>query len=108
MLDKYRDKTCWRAIELPNSKVQLMELIIPDTNYGILKANSFTKFHVVMFPDTNANKLLLSFKVAIRARIKDRFAVTGRKKFKFYGVSYDINSWSKHLLQSQQSEQKLT
>ena len=93
IFDKFRDKPCWRAIESQNGEVNLMELIIPETNYGIFKANSFTRFHIVVFPNTDTKKLNLSFKVAIKARIKDKFAVTGRKKFKFYGVSYDINSW---------------
>lgn len=107
MLDKYRDKTLWRAIELEKGNVNLMELVIPDTNYGIFKANSFTRFHIVMFPDPDASKLFLSFKVAIRAKFfKDPFAVTGRKKFKHYGVAYDISSWTESLRQSKESEKE--
>ncbi|MEK3644443.1 hypothetical protein [Aeribacillus sp. FSL M8-0235] len=107
MLDKYRDKTLWRAIESQEGNVNLMELTIPDTNYGIFKANSFTRFHIVMFPDPDAKELLLSFKVAIKAKfIKDQFALTGRKKFKHYGMAYDISSWTESLQQSEQSEKE--
>jgi hypothetical protein len=108
ILNNHRDKTLWRAIESPESKETLMEIIIPDTNYGIFKANSFTRFHIVMFPKSDAKNMLLSFKVAMKAKAKDQFAITGRKKFKFYGIAYDINSWSESSQLSQQSEQELT
>lgn len=108
ILNNHRDKTIWRSIEAPDGNVNLMELIIPDTNYGIFKANSFTRFHIVMFPESDAKKMSLSFKVAMKAKAKDPFAVTGRKKFRFYGVEYDINSWNESPRLSQQSEQEMT
>lgn len=107
MLDGHRNKTLWRAFELPKEKETLMELTIPETNYGIFKANSFSRFHIVMFPEADAHELLLSFKVAIRAKVKDQYAVTGRKKFKFHGVAYNISSWTDAIPQSQQSEKSM-
>lgn len=104
MLDEHRNKTLWRSIELPKGIPNLMELTIPETNYGIFKANSFSRFHIVMFPNTEAQDLLLSFKVAIRAKVKDQYAVTGRKKFKFYGTAYNISSWTDAIPQTQLSE----
>ncbi|MGG3965005.1 hypothetical protein [Heyndrickxia faecalis] len=92
--ETYRSKSLYRAIQFPDNKVQLTELNIPDANYGVFKANSFTRFDIVMFPDPEASELLLSFKVAMKAKIRDKFAVTGRKKFKFYGMAYQISSWT--------------
>jgi hypothetical protein len=103
MLSIHRTKTLWRAIETKSETPLLMELIVPETNYGIFKANSFTRFHILMFPDKTSKRLNLSFKVALRARIKDKFAVTGRKKFKFYGYSYNISSWTEPIQRQQQS-----
>lgn len=92
--DEYRDKTLWHLIKTSTKEVRQMELLVPDTNYGVFKSNSFTRFHIIIFPDEDANELLLSFKVAIKTRRKrDIFAVTGRKIFKMYGKSYNIKSW---------------
>ncbi len=103
VLEKYRDKKLWRVIKTPSGKERLSELIVPETNYGIFKSNSFTRLHIVTFPDKDDDKILLSFKVAMRSRIKkDPFAVTGRKVFKHYGRAYKINSWQKSLPNSLQ------
>ncbi|KPH76098.1 hypothetical protein [Oceanobacillus caeni] len=104
ILYKNRDNPVMQIDNFNGQGDRVRELIIPSTNYGILKSNSFTRFHIVMFPDPDAESLLLSFKVAMKARIKDQFAVTGRKKFRFFGKRYNISCWNKQLQQSQQSE----
>lgn len=108
ILYKNRDNPVMQIENFNGRDNRLRELIIPYTNYGIFKSNSFTRFHIVMFPDPDAEKILLSFKVAMKARIKDQFAVTGRKKFRFFGKRYNISHWKKQLPQSQQSEQEST
>lgn len=103
IFEQHRNKPVWRAIEMPNGSVRLMELLIPETNYGVFKANSFTRFHIIAFPDEDAKEVLLSFKVAIKTRSKrDYFAVTGRKVFKMYGRRYPIKSWATSLKQDEQ------
>ncbi|MEK4086341.1 hypothetical protein [Psychrobacillus sp. FSL K6-1415] len=92
----HRNRIIWRAIKMPTAELSLMEQVLPDMNYGIFKANSFTRFHIIMFPNENASDLYLSFKVAIKAKIKDKFAVTGRKKFKFHGKKYSISNWNEN------------
>lgn len=87
---------------------RVRELTIPYTNYGVFKSNSFTRFNIVIFPKPDAKTIFLSFKVAMKARTKDYFAVTGRKKFKFYGKRYNINHWKQELPELQQSEQEST
>ena len=94
MSDQYRDKTLWKVKEKNEDNVDLTELIIPEKNYGVFKSSSFTKFDIVMFPKTDANVLMLSFKVAKRSIFKDPFSVTGRKRFKRHSVSFNIHSWA--------------
>jgi len=97
MLDDLRDKNLLRAVENKKGDVDLAELIIPEKNYGVLKSGSFTKFDILMFPKTDAKEVFLSFKVAKKSIIKDPFAVTGRKRFKHYGVAYNTQSWAESL-----------
>lgn len=106
LMESYRDKAIWRTIQDPQGKEGLSELIVPETNYGIFKSNSFTRFHILMFPEEDAVNLILSFKVAIKARIKDQFAVTGRKKFKFYGTVFDITNWTEKITQQLPTEKE--
>ena len=69
------------------------ELDIPEKQYGVLKANSFSKFDIFIMPNEYIeNSINISFKVATSSWFKrDMFAVTNRKKYKFYGRSYDIS-----------------
>ena len=69
------------------------QLDIPDKQYGVLKANSFSKFDIFIMPNENIEKSInISFKIATSSWFKrDVFAVTNRKKYKFYGRSYDIS-----------------
>lgn len=101
--DHHKNRILWRTIKTSTADFSLMEQVLPDMNYGIFKANSFTRFHIVMFPNEEASDLFLSFKVAIKAKIKDKFAVTGRKKFRFYRKKYNISNWTENLpLQEQE------
>jgi len=100
---KHRESSIFRKVNFPMEEENITELSIPDTNYGVFKANSFTRFHIIMFPPHDLKELNLAIKVAIRAKVKDQFAVTERKKFKFYGVTYDISSWTEVIKQQQQS-----
>lgn len=91
VLEKYLDKKLWRVIETPSGEKRLSQLIIPETNYGIFKSNSLSRLYIVTFSDKDADKLLLSFKVAMKARIKkDPFVATGRRVLKMYCRSYKI------------------
>lgn len=97
MFDEFRDRTLWRAVKYGEKDVNLMELTIPDKNFGVLKSGSFTRFDILMFPSVNANSLILSFKVAKKAFKKDPFAVTGRRKYKYYGRNFNICLWTEFL-----------
>lgn len=107
---QFRSHPLWMVANPENQEnPKLTELIIPDANYGVFKANSFTRFGLIIFPVESAEQLGFSFKVAMRAgRIKDPFAVTSRKKFKFYGTMYDISSWKQSLPQPKHSESEPT
>lgn len=51
-----------------NSKGTLSKINIPDSNYGIFKANSFTRLDLAFYPKEKT-KVLISFKVAILSLI---------------------------------------
>lgn len=107
---QHRTLPFWMAVDPDSEKdPKLTELYIPDANHGIFKANSFTRFNILIFPGESNEKLGFSFKVAMRAKFrKDPFAITSRKRFKFHGVIYDISSWKQSLPQSKSSERKST
>lgn len=107
---QHRTLPLWMAVDPDNEKdPKLTELNIPDANHGIFKANSFTRFSILIFPGESSEKLGFSFKVAMHAKFrKDPFAITSRKRFKFHGVIYDISSLKQSLPQSKPSEQKST
>lgn len=82
---------------------------IPERNYGIFKAHSFTRFDIIVYDfDKEAfeNEIMLSFKISKRNWIReDPFAVTNRGKFKMYCQKYDINGWEKTLQMSLANEE---
>ena len=80
----------------------------PEKNYGLLKANSFNKFDLFFGPrDNDAHDLKrvnISIKIAKKTFFnKDPFSTTNRKKFKFFGYSYDVSNW-KELLEEPDNE----
>jgi len=81
--------------------VVLSNMEVPDKNYGVFKAHSFTRFDIIIYDfDKKAfeDTIRLSFKVSNKNWIsKDPFAVTNRGKFKMYCEKYDINGWGKML-----------
>ena len=81
---------------------------IPDKNNGVLMANSFTCFDILIYEKETkilAENIYLTFKISKENwLIKDPFAVTNRRKFKMYGINYAISGWEK-ILSNQQSDQ---
>lgn len=71
------------------------ELDIPEKQYGILKANSFTKFDIFIIPNEHiGDTLTINFKIAVNSYFsRDRFSVTNRKKYKSFVHHYDITGW---------------
>ena len=71
---------------------------VPDKNYGIFKAHSFTRFDIIIYDfknDSFEDQIELSFKISKKNLFRvDPYAVTNRKKFKIYTQNYDIN-WLK-------------
>ncbi|MBC1642300.1 hypothetical protein HCB41_00220 [Listeria welshimeri] len=69
------------------------ELEIPDKNYGVFKANSYTHLDLFILPQPHIkNNIVVSFKIAKSALLKDSFAVTNRKRYKFYSTNFDISN----------------
>ena len=64
---------------------------IPEKNYGIFKAKSFTRIYLLVIRnEIESDTINISFKIPKRSiLIKDKFAVTNRKKYRFYGISYN-------------------
>lgn len=89
-------------------------LDIPEKNYGIFKANSFTKLDLIIVLPKEAiddykdlESISISFKIAKRAFFKkDIFALTSRKKFEFSGMEYHIKGWKERLKKQLQEQQK--
>lgn len=94
---------------MDSSYTRYQQLDIPDRKFGIIKGNSFTKMDIIAdFDVLNANlfdlnKLTISFKIPKRTLLRDRNAVTNRKRFKYYSKTYDINGWQERwkLMQSE-------
>lgn len=72
-----------------NSKGTLSKINIPDSNYGIFKANSFTRLDLAFYPEEKT-KVLISFKVAISS-LKNNKEAGVRKKFKYYRKEFIIS-----------------
>ncbi|EAC2288968.1 hypothetical protein FRG77_08110 [Listeria monocytogenes] len=83
-----------RVYEVYSNEQSINELEIPEKNHGIIKANSFTHFDIFI-ANTKGNEITsevaISFKVPKIAFFRDPYAVTERKKFKFYGIKYNVN-----------------
>lgn len=104
-LTQYRPSTVWHTIS-NGEESALYEMLIPEKNYGILKSNSFERFDIVIFPPPELKEVCISFKVAMKARVKDPFAITSRKRYKFYGMTYDISNFEKLKSESTQLEKQ--
>ncbi|WP_025024697.1 hypothetical protein [Companilactobacillus nodensis] len=84
---------------LDNQYDRFQQMDVPERKFGILKSNSYTKIDVIgdfdVLPEkmSNVEKLTASFKIPKRAIFKDRYAITNRKKFKYYSKTYDITGW---------------
>ncbi|MBS0950366.1 hypothetical protein JK159_08355 [Weissella minor] len=73
-------------------------LDIPNRTFGTIKANSFTRLSIVIIPtDLDPNfftNVTISFKIPKRELIpnfRDPFALSNRKIFKFFGITYHLN-----------------
>lgn len=99
MLHPYSDKQIYRSN--PNNPLSPYHLTIPAANNGVLKANSFNRFDLFIMPSPETEELALSFKVSIRAKpfCKDPYAVTKRKKFRYYGCKYPLENWKDMVIQ---------
>ncbi|MBS0978706.1 hypothetical protein [Levilactobacillus brevis] len=88
---------------------QYAELDIPDRKYGVFKANSFTRFDLVVILPTDKNidldHIVISLKVTKRGLFKDPFALSKRKKFKYYGMNYNVSGWKERRIQQEQVQQ---
>lgn len=77
------------------------ELDIPSRKFGILKANSFNRFDlIVVLPitkDIDLDTISISFKISKSASFfkRDSFALTKRKKYAFFGINYHVTGWQK-------------
>lgn len=84
-----------------------MKMDIPKRMFGMLPANSFTRFDIIVVLDylpneiQNFDTIAISFKIPKKAGVfhKDRFAITNRRKYKFYQYAYDITGWKEPLKQ---------
>ncbi|EDN9114273.1 hypothetical protein GWY05_06870 [Listeria monocytogenes] len=71
---------------------EIFELEIPDKNHGIFKANSYTYLDIFILPQEHIkNNIIVSFKIAKSAILRDAFAVTKRKRYKFYSTKFDLS-----------------
>lgn len=75
---------------------------VPDKNYGVFKAHSFTRFDIIIYDfenDAFEDQIELSFKISKKNLLRvDPYAITNRKNFKIYTQSYDIYNHGKSLL----------
>lgn len=92
----------FRSIKLQDGRDTLEDLILPEANYGVLKAHSFNRFHLFIPASIETEKIIISFKVTKRGILRDRYAVTNRKRFKVYGRSYNTKDWEKLIQQPKQ------
>ena len=69
------------------------KLEIPDKNHGVLKANSYTTLDIIIVTNgKDSNKIGLAFKIPKSVFFgRDSFSVTNRKKFKAFGIIYDLS-----------------
>ncbi|HFL0606100.1 TPA: hypothetical protein ACGX6L_002179 [Listeria monocytogenes] len=84
-----------RVYEVYNNEQNMYELEIPEKNHGIIKANSFTHFDIFIHDKKGneiTNEITLSFKIPKKALFKDPYAVTARKKYKYYGIKYNVSN----------------
>lgn len=84
-----------RVYNVYNNEQTMIELEIPKKNHGVLKANSFTHFDIFIHDIAGneiTNEITLSFKIAKKALFKDPYAVTARKKYKYYGIQYNVRN----------------
>ncbi|EFD89934.1 predicted protein [Listeria monocytogenes FSL J2-071] len=83
-----------KVYQVYNNEQTLIELEIPEKNHGIIKANSFTHFDIFIANTKEneiTNEVTISFKIPKKTFFKDPYAVTERKKYKFYGVKYNVS-----------------
>lgn len=87
---------------------ELRELFIPDKKHGTLKANSYTRFDIIIIPEDHIKNILnVSIQFAMDSYFfKDKYSLR-KKKYKSYGMEYDVRNWKKELLQLEQKRQQL-
>ena len=72
-----------------NSSGTLAKINIPNSNYGIFKANSFTRLDLAFYPEEKT-RVLISFKVAISS-LKTNKEAGVRRNFKYYKKEFIIS-----------------
>lgn len=84
------------------------ELDIPERRFGTIPANSFLRMDIVVDlnnlikQNENLDTLAISFKIPKKVFLKrDPFAVTNRKKFKYFGIQYSISGWKERRKQQE-------
>lgn len=87
-------------ISLDNG-VFLCNMEIPDKNYGVFKAHSFTRFDIIVY-DFNKEKFEDTFRLSFKTSKKnwflaDEYSVTNRRKFKMYYENYTLSGWEEIL-----------
>ncbi|MDV7719029.1 hypothetical protein GA840_04095 [Pediococcus ethanolidurans] len=90
------DSKIYHILDEDNSNYA--QLDIPERKFGILKANSFNRFDlIVVLPEDekiDLDRINISFKISKYFFLKrDSFALTKRKKFTFSGKSYSVTGW---------------
>lgn len=75
-----------------------IELNIPERDYGVFKSGTFIRFHLILFPKKDFEKINLSFKIAKKSIIKSIFRPgVNRNNFKTYKNTCHIKSWTDRL-----------
>lgn len=76
-----------------------MVLDIPESTYGVFKANSLTRFDILCYAHPKhdfENQIVISFKTADKKwSLQDPFVLNNRGKFKTYRAVYNIESTQK-------------
>lgn len=105
------EKKVFKLID--SQPVRYMQMDIPERTFGTLPANSFTRLDIITVLDIlpkqaqELDHISISFKIPQKTFFKrDYFALTNRKKYKFYGISYDITDWKERREKQEQEQQE--
>jgi hypothetical protein len=90
------------SIQVDSWTSGMLNVEIPDKNYGNLPAHSFTRLDILIYESKDSggfeDHILLMFKIPKKNWfVKDPYAATNRKKFKAYSCLYTITNWKNAL-----------